>query len=212
MWRALLVVGLLPVLAALIARQVARGRSKEEGSRTLKGAPPAQELAALVLEAGGLEGTVKAGPTVLPSLRGALRLPADCVGGRDAQSLGVAVQEAGLRLLAKRDSEQVDMRMRVLRFGAVGPAFALMVSVFAGIAMRAYLGWIIGGVVLIAGLASVMQLLTTGVELRAAAFGMAALRKSKLPIHASDLDRIEEAALAAAWRRALPGSLAWFLP
>jgi hypothetical protein len=66
--------------------------------------------------------------------------------------------------------------------------------------------------VLIAGLASLLQLLTTGVEMRAAALGMAALRKAKPAIHASDLDRIEEAAQAAAWRRALPASLAWILP
>ena len=106
----------------------------------------------------------------------------------------------------------MEMRLRVLRFGAAGPAFALLVAVFAGIAMRGALGWIIGGVVLIAGLASLLQLMTTGVELRAAVLGMAALRKRRPAIHASDLDRIEEAAQAAAWRRALPASLSWFLP
>lgn len=212
MWKALLVVGLLPVFAALIARQAARGKAKAEGTRALQGAPPAKELAGLILEAGGLDVDVKPGPTALPAMRRALRLPKDLAEGRDAQALGVAVQEAGLRLLAQRDPEQVEMRMRVLRFGAAGPAFALLVAVFTGFVMRGALGWIIGGVVLIAGLASLLQMMTTGVELRAAALGIAALRKLKPAIHASDLDRIEEAAQAAAWRRALPASLAWFLP
>jgi len=212
MWKALLVVGLLPVFAALIARQVARGKARGEGARTLRDAPPALEMAGLVLQAGGVEAEVKTGSVVLPSMRGALRIDKDSAEGRDAQSLGVAVQEAGLRLLSVRDPEPVEMRMRILRFGAAGPAFSLLIAVFAGFAMRGALGWIIGGVVLIAGLASLLQMMTTGVELRAAALGMAALRKSKPAIHASDLDRIEEAAQAAAWRRALPASLAWFLP
>lgn len=212
MWRILLIVGLLPVFAALIVRQVARGKAKAEGPRRLQGAPPAEELAALVLRTGGMETEVKVGSAVLPTMRGALRIPKDCAGERDARSLGVAVQEVGLRLLGGREPEPVEMRIRVLHFGAAAPAFSLLVAVFAGIAMRGALGWIIGAVVLIAGLASLLQLLTCGVELRAAALGMATLRKARPAIHASDLDRIEEAAQAAAWRRALPASLAWFLP
>ena len=51
MWKALLVVGMLPVFAALIARQAARGKAKSEGPRTLQGAPPAKQMAELVLEA-----------------------------------------------------------------------------------------------------------------------------------------------------------------
>jgi hypothetical protein len=151
MQRVLLVLGLLPVLAALIARQVARGKAREEGPRVLRGAPPAREMAAMVLQAGGLEAEVKAGSAVLPTMRGALRIDKEHAEGRDAQSLGLAVQEAGLRLLAARDSEQVEMRLRVLRFGAAGPAFSLLVAVFAGFAMRGFLGWIVAGLALIAG-------------------------------------------------------------
>jgi len=212
MWRILLIIGLLPVIAGLIARQVARGRAKDEDKRPLQGAPPAGELAVLVLRAGGSEAEVKAGSAVLPTISGVLRVPKEVIGARDAVSLGVAVQEAGLRLLGAREPEPVEMRIRVLVFGAAGPAFSLLIAVFAGIAMRGALGWIIAGLVLIAGLASLLQLLTTGVELRAAALGMATLRKTKPAIHPSDLDRIEEAAQAAAWRRALPASLVWILP
>lgn len=211
LWKFVLILGLVPVLLAVIARQVARLRRDE---RPVDGAPAAEELARDLLDGAGLAVRVETGGRLaLPGgAAGPLRLPVECVGRRDAGSLGVAVQEAGLFLLGRELAAEVAMRRRVLRFGAAGPAFGLLVAVFAGLAMRSAFGWVVAALVLVVGLACAMNLLTTGIELRAAARGVAELRRRCPRLRRDDLERIERAAQAAAWRRALPVSLAWLLP
>jgi len=165
MHRVLLIIGLLPIIAALIARQVARVRVKRgrKGAKSLNpavGGLNAGELAREVLRAGGSDAQIVAeGSGWFPSMRGPVKIPTDCAGATDAVSLGVAVQEAGLRLLAERDPRPVESRMQVLRFGAAAPAMTLLVAVFAGLAMRGAIGWILAGVVLVSGFASFVQLL-----------------------------------------------------
>jgi len=211
MWKWFVILGLLPVFAAMIARQAARGRRAD---RPVDGAPAAGDLARSLLAAAGHEALVKPGGLLaLPGApRGPVRLPRGLIERRDPCALGVAVQEVGLHLLAAEASPAVAMRLRVLWFGAAGPAFAAMVAVFAAIAMRGALAWIVAAVVLVAGLASLLLLLTTAVELQAAARGAAALRRLPLPLDSADLARIEQATRAAAWRRSLPVSLAWLAP
>lgn len=205
-------VGLVPVVVAMVVRQAARWWGGD--GRPVEGAPAAGDLARGLLRGAGVEAKVElAGRLALPGGPGGpLRLPADVAGRRDAAALGVAVQEAGLMLLGRELADEVALRRRVLRFGAAGPAFALVVAVFAGLAMRAAFGWVLAAVVLLAGLASAMNLLTGGIEVRAAARGVAQLRRLRLPLRGEDLERIERAARAAAWRRAVPASLAWLLP
>lgn len=205
-------VGLVPVVAAMVVRQAARWWGGD--GRPVEGAPAAGDLARELLRGAGVEAKVElAGRLALPGGPGGpLRLPAAVAGRRDAAALGVAVQEAGLMLLGRELAGEVALRRRVLRFGAAGPAFALVVAVFAGLAMRAAFGWVLAAVVLLAGLASAMNLLTGGIEVRAAARGVAQLRRLRLALRGEGLDRIERAARAAAWRRALPASLAWLLP
>jgi hypothetical protein len=218
MHRILLIIGLLPILAALIARQAARGRMRRgaggRGNRlVLAGALTAEDLAREVLRVGGAEAEVVAeGNGWFPAMRGPLKIPADCAGATDAVSLGIAVQEAGLRLLAGRSRQSVESRMQVLRFGAGAPAMSMLIAIFAVFAMRGAIGWILAGVVLVSGFACLVQLLGITVELHAATLGAAALRKSGRIHRVSDFEAIESAARAAAWRRALPASLAWILP
>jgi len=218
MRRLLLIIGLLPIFAALIARQAARGRAKRgmEGinhHRAVAGALTSEGLAREILRAGGSSaGVVVQGSGMFPALRGAVRIPAACAGATDVVSLGIAVQEAGLRLLAERDPRPVETRLQVLRFGAAAPAMAMLVAVFAGLAMHWAIGWILAGVVLVSGFACLMQLLGTSVELHGAVLGNAALRKCARIARVSDLEEVETACRAAAWRRVMPASLAWILP
>ncbi len=218
MYRLLFIIGLLPIFAALIARQAARGRAKRgKGGmkihRAAAGGLTAEELAREILRAGGSDARVVAeGSGMFPSLRGPVKIPSDCAGATDAVSLGIAVQEAGFRLLAERNPRPVETRLQVLRFGAAAPAMSVLIAVFAGFAMHGAIGWILAGVVLVSGFACLMQLLGTTVELHAAVLGNAALRKTGRVARLSDIEEIEAAARAAAWRRVMPTSLAWILP
>jgi hypothetical protein len=213
--RILVIIGLLPIFAALIARQAARGRARrvENEHRSAPDAMTACELAREVLRVGGVEAEVVAqGSGWFPAIRGPLRIPAECAEAGDVVSLGRAVQEAGMRLLAGREPKAVETRLQVLRFGAAAPAMAVIVAIFAGIVMHWAFMWILVGVVLISGFASLLQLLGTSVELHAAVLGSAAMRKIPAMRRLADLEAIEAAARAAAWRRCLPASLAWMLP
>jgi len=173
----------------------------------------ARELAREVLRAGSEEAEVVAqGNGWFPALHGPLRIPADCAKADDVVSLGIAVQEAGMRLLARRNPKPVETRLQVLRFGAAAPAMSVLIAVFAGLVMHWAFLWIVVGVVLISGFASLLQLLGTSVELHAAVLGSAAMRKIPAMRRFADLEAIEAAARAAAWRRCLPASLAWILP
>jgi hypothetical protein len=208
MWKLLLLPALLPLLAAMLAWQVWWARVARRQVGAVKGAPTARELAAGLLAAAGRQAQVVKG--LLPDGRG-LRvvLPGKRWEGRDAASLGAAVQAVGLCLLAAKEPEVVAARVRVLRFGAVVPALALLVALFAVLAARASVGWAFTGVLLIAGLATLGLWLTVAAELRAAAAGLIALRSARLAISAGDREQIEKCTRAAAWRRSLPLCLEW---
>lgn len=208
MWRLLILPALLPVVAGLLARQAWWARVARRNQVVPGGAPAAHELAVELLRAGGLQGEVVKG--VLPDAGGRrVVLSRDRWDARDAASLGAAVQAAGLVLLGQREPAVVAARVRVLRFGAVMPALALVVALFAVLAARAGVGWAVTGAVLVCGLAAFTQLTTIPAELRAAALGVAALRASRIALSAADRERVEECAKAAAWRRALPLALTW---
>lgn len=208
MWKLLVLPALLPVVAAMLARQVWWERVARRHASPVAGAPPAHELAAGLLQAAGRETPVVKG--LLPDAKGRRAVMSrGRWDGRDAASLGAAVQAAGWCLLADKEAEAAAARVRVLRFGAVVPAFALLVALFALLAARASVGWAITGVLLVAGLATLGQWLTAAAELRAAAAGVAVLRASRLGLSAADRERVEECARAAAWRRTLPLCLEW---
>lgn len=208
MWRVLMLLALVPLVAAMLARQVWWLRVARRDGGLVAGAPAAEELAAELVAAAAPGVRVAKGLAMWRPQR-CLNLPQEAWGSRDAVALGIAVQAAGMVLLAGQAPEAVAARARVLRMGAAAPVFAVVVGVFFLITAKAGIAWVAAGGLAVAGLAAVLQFATVAVEMRAAVLGIAALRACKPGLAATDRDRIESCARAAVWRHSLPLALGW---
>jgi hypothetical protein len=208
MWRVLLILSLVPQLAAILARGAWWVRVARRDSGEVRGSPVAEELAAELVQAEAPGIHVTRGAVMWRPTR-CLALPGWAWGSKDAAALGVAVQSAGMVLLAARSPEVVAARLRVLRMGAAAPPFALVVGVFLLLVAKLGLPWVCASVIAVGGFAAVLHFATAPIELRAAAAGIAALRASRIAISSADLERVEACAKAAAWRQVVPLSLAW---
>jgi hypothetical protein len=156
--------------------------------------------------------TVVRRPVPWPEKSRTLALTLDQLEARDAASLGIIAQQAGLRLVMDERPDLGKRRRGTLRFGAVAPAFALVIATMGTLVGRIPFGWAILAVAAVTGFAAVMNILSLAIELQAAARVRKILSDTRLFPRLAEEEAVAEAATGAAWRSVVPAGIAWCLP
>ncbi len=187
MWRLLLLISILPVVAAVAAsgwfglRALAR-----EGKRTCRVNPTRWK---------DTLGT--ATPEVSPL---------------SADAAGAAIREAALAEWRQGDPKVAGAREGARRFGQAVPPLTAMVAVFAALLAKVP---VIGAFAIFVGalaLACLFGFLSLGSELRAVARTVRRVRDAHVFPRTDDEDAAAACAAAHAWRLALPPVLRWVHP
>lgn len=216
MHRLLLIVSLLPLLAAVVLRKLNGDRVLFSFKDTRLSAT-AGETARKMLDSIGRESVeikVSARRWTASADVGAgwLALPRETAGGVSARAHGRAALQVGLYLLALRDPKAVARRRWAIRFGHVFPVFTAMVVVFALVVARLAGLWGFGILMASCGLAACAQLLALTAERRAADLACVVLEKKRIFPRLSDEEAVTAVTRAWAWRSVLPGILARLAP
>ncbi len=210
MHRLLLILSLLPLLAALVLRKLNADRilrsARETELRTT-----ANDLARKMLDCMGHESvelkTTKrswVGADVIGD--GWLSLPTATAESTRASAHGQAALRVGLYLVSLRNPAAIARRRWALRFGHVFPIFTTLVVVFALMVKLPAL-WALSIVVGSFGLAACAQVLTVVAELQAAAIACVLLEKKRTLPRLSDEEAVVAATRAWAWYAIVPGLL-----
>lgn len=210
MHRLLLILSLLPLLAALILRKINADRvlrlARETQLRTT-----ANDLARKMLDCMGHESVelktrkrAWVGADVIGD--GWLSLPTATAESTRASAHGQAALRVGLYLVSLRNPAAIARRRWALRFGHVFPIFTTLVVVFALMVKLPAL-WALSIVVGSFGLAACAQILTVVAELQAAAMACVLLEKKRTLPRLSDEEAVVAATRAWAWYAIVPGLL-----
>ncbi len=214
MRRLLIFISLLVLLSALVLRKVYADRALRK-ARKIKLGISAEETARKMLvsirhdkvkiEVTTRSTRVWAGTDIIGKRW--LRLPTEVAKGQSAHAHGQAALRVGLYLLSLQDPKALDRRRWALRFGHVFPIFTLMVSAFAVVSAKAYLGWILAIVLSSLALAALAQILTVNVERQASELACVVLEKKRIFHRLSDEEEVVAATRAWSWFGILPGIL-----
>lgn len=214
MHRIILLVSIIPLLAAIILRKLNGDRILRRDGQTLL-TKPAEDTARRMLDSMGHEKIElqqsKSPWAVLgtPSKK-AIELP-DYTKGKlhpgTVESHAHAALSVGVFLLSQREPTLTGKREWALRFGHVFPVFTVIVMVFAiavgKLPVMLCLSIIVGSL----GLAACAQALTLACELRAATLAAVVLEKKRIFPRLSEEELVTTAIRAQAWRSIVPGLL-----
>lgn len=206
----LLLLGLVPVFVAFVARKfLCDGILRKEGADEVS--ISGGEMVARILEKGkasGVEVQVKKRPFLVLGPEKLILSPA-LNESRRARDVAEAGLLAGLVLMARQQEKVVGWRTRTLKFGSAMPAFTMIVMAFALVSRALTAGWCLGIVAAVLGLATLLLWFTLPVE-RAAANAVAEiLEESAVLPRRSEGEKLATLVRALAWRRIIPGAIAW---
>lgn len=211
MHRLLLLISLLPLLAALILRKLYADRILRESRGMVLGRDGSSlarsmldsmghENAELRLSKGEWAGAAAAG-------EGWLSLPSKTALGNSVADHGQVALRVGLYFLSLKDPAAVARRRWALRFGHVFPIFTAVVCVFALLVGKLPMLWLVSIVMGSLGLAACAQLLTLAANLQASAMAAVILEKKRILPRSSDEENVVAAARAWAWHAIVPGMI-----
>ena len=212
--RFLLLVSLIPLLAAIILRKLNADRIlRRDGQQLLH--HPADGTARKMLDSMGHE-KVKLvqkqslWPVTGDAAQKSVQLP-DMSKKRNHPALvethGLAALRAGIFLLSQREPAVTAKRDWALRFGHVFPIFTTIVVIFAFAVGKLPVLWGLSIVVGSLGIASCAQVLALACERRAATLAAVVIEKKRIFPRLSEEEAVITAARAQAWRAIVPGFL-----
>jgi len=208
MAKLLLLMGLIPVLISFFARKILSDNTvnAERGAEvSISGG----ELIERILKKGqasDVEIQIKARPfRVLGPQK--LVISSQLNESRKARDVAEAGLLAGLVLMARKQEKVVGWRTWAVKFGSAMPAFTMIVMAFAMPKLGAVL--CLGVVAATLGLATVLLWLTLPVERAAASAVAEMLEETALVSRRSEGERLANLVKALAWRRIIPGAIAW---
>lgn len=209
MHRLLLLISLLPLLAALILRKLYADRILKE-SRIIDLGRDGSSLARSMLDSMGQESTelrLSKGEWAGAAATGDgwLSLPSQTALGTHVADHGQVALRVGLYFLSLKDPAAVARRRWALRFGHVFPIFTVVVCVFALLVGKLPVLWLLSIVMASLGLAAGAQLLTLTTNLQASAIAAVILEKKRIFPRSSDEENVVAAARAWAWHAIVPG-------
>ncbi|MCW1924721.1 zinc metallopeptidase [Luteolibacter arcticus] len=180
MWKVVLILSLIPLVGACLARHWFWTKARMEGLR--------QDCGTSVRE-----------------LRERLGLPPGRRGNEThAAALGNALRECGLALLEKEGNTFAKARVSGSFLTKALPALVLLVAVFAILSKRVPAGWAIAGAVGTVAFWTLVRLSGMAVEWRAVAKGTEALKASRALKRVADEDEVIRCAKASVWSTVWP--------
>lgn len=213
MWKLLLLVSLVPTVAAVLMRKWLCDRVVREsvGQVTTRNG---REVAERILRKAGLTEEVevvekrRAGVGVTPPC---LQLSPALAEARDVVSLGEAAELTGLAVVAAQQPDLLRWRQWVVRFGWAFPIFTLVVVVFAVAVAKLAVG--IAGVIVLGalGLASGLSLASVMVESEAAKLAERLVDESHALPRMADGEAVGRCCRAMAFRHVVPGAIEWLM-
>ena len=218
MYRLLLLLSLLPLLAAIILRRFNADRIlRKQGQKLLT--KPAEDTARKMLDSMGCE---KIELRKKKSLWSHLNPPSDTYvelpnftkGKRHpgtVESHASAALQIGIFLLGQREPSAIAKRAWAIRFGHVFPTFATIVTVFAIAVGKLPTLWGLSAIIGSLGLAACAQTLALACELRAATLASVVLDKKRIFHRLSEEELVTTAIRAQAWKSIVPGLLSRFM-
>jgi hypothetical protein len=147
-----------------------------------------------------------------PEKGAGLSFTAEQLEASDAASLGLIAQQVGVKLVMDERPDLARRRRAVLRFGAIGPGFMVMIAALGALVGRIPLIWAVLLVMGTLGGAAVLNLLSLAIELQGAARARRLITERRMLARLSEEDAVMEATAAAAWHRVVPAGIAWALP
>jgi hypothetical protein len=210
MAKILLLMGLIPVIISFLARKfLSDGTVRGEGGAEVS--ISGGEMVDRILKKGSasdVEIQVKTRPfQVLGPQR--LVISSQLNESRRARDVAEAGLLAGLVLMARRQEKVVGWRIWAVKFGSAMPAFTMIVMAFALVVGKLGAGWCLGVVAATLGLATVLLWFTLPVERAAAGAVAEMLEETALVSRRSEGERLARLVKALAWRRIIPGAIAW---
>lgn len=180
MWKIVLILSLLPLLGAWLARHWFWTRVR-------------------------LEGTRRDCETSVRELRSRLGLdPIRKSEETHAAALGNAVRECGLLLLERDGNKLAKSRISGGFLTRVLPALAGVVAFFAVLSKRVPAGWAIAGALGVIALWTLARLTGMAIEWRAVARGVEALQSSRALKRVDDEEEVIRCAKASVWSTVWP--------
>lgn len=211
MHRLLLLLSLLPLLAALVLRKLKADRILRV-SRDTRLYVKGEDLARSMLASMGHESLelrtnrkTWAGAAVTGDTW--LSLPGRSAAGNTAADHGQVALRVGLYLTSQRDAAVVARRRWALRFGHVFPVFTLVVCLFGLLVGKLPPLWVLSIVMASLGIAACVQVLTVVANLQAASLAIVVLQKKRILPRLSDEEAVVAATRAWAWHGIVPGLL-----
>jgi hypothetical protein len=213
MWKPVLMLSLLPTVAAIFIRIMFCERvlaRSAESVATRNG----RDLARSLLRRAGAEDEVevverrRAGVGVNPAQ---VRLSSVLAEGRDVIGLGEVALMCGEALVAAREPDLMKWRQWAVRFGWAFPAFTMLVLVFAVVVGKLPAMWAITTALAALGIASGMLLATLMVERQAAGLAARLVDESAALPRLADGEEVERVCRALAYRRVVPGAIEWLV-
>ncbi|MCP5538227.1 MAG: zinc metallopeptidase [Akkermansiaceae bacterium] len=211
MHRLLILLSLLPLLAALILRKLNADRVLTVSRKTRLNSK-GETLARKMLDSMGhqqveIKTTKRAWAGAAVTGEHWLSLPANPAAGSSAADHGLVALRVGLYLTSLRDPKALGRRRWALRFGHVFPIFTVIVCVFGLAVAKLPPLWALGVVMGSLGLAACAQALTLTTELQAATLATVVLEKKRTLPRLSDEEAVVAATRAWAWHGIVPGLL-----
>ena len=180
MWKLVIILALIPLLGAWLARQWFWTRVRLEGLRRDCGTSVADFRQRLGLP---------------PGRRAA---------ATDAAALGNALRECGLALLEKEGHPLAKARLTGALVTRALPALVGVITVFAVLSQRVTGGWALAGALGAMAAWTLLRLGGMAVEWRAVARGAEALRQSRALKRADDEEEVVRCAKASVWSTVWP--------
>jgi hypothetical protein len=215
MHRIILLLSIIPLLAAIILRRMNGDRIlRRDGQNLLT--KPAESTARKMLDAMGhekIELRQRKSPwSVLGSSSDKeIELP-DFTKGKShpgtVESHALAALRVGIFLLGQREPSLTAKREWALRFGHVFPIFTVICVIFALAVGKLPVIWGLSIVIGSLGIAACAQALALACELRAATLTAVVLEKKRIFPRLSEEELVTTAVRAQAWRAIVPGLLA----
>lgn len=210
MWKIVLLVSLVPVIAGVLLRKWCCDRvlkKMEHGVTNQTG----QRLAAHLLLNQKLDDEIeivdkkKTRLIIGPPVK--IQLSSGDQKGKDILTLGRVANVVGRSLIAHEHAQLIGWREWAVRFGWAFPAFTALVVVFAIAVAKLTVMMGITVVVGALGLSSVFLLATTMVELEASKRASRLIERTGALPRSADGEEVAKCCRALAWERVVPGVL-----
>ncbi len=209
--RLLLLLGLLPLLGALLARHLCSERflrKLRSQEMTLTG----EELAQRLLEICGINHSPKWSERKIPTWKvSTLTFNKSLGSSKNLVLLSDVGLGVGLKLLSKKEKTLVEWHQRAVKFSNAFPIFLVLVLVFA-LLVGSLLRWALPLACFGVGLSVGAGFFAVFIELQAVAMMTRALAKRTVFRREDEREAFVQAMKARAWRRCVPGVFERFFP